>query len=354
MRVLFILGCNEGPSKRYRVFNHIEALKEVGINSEWIWDIHPEIYEKSYLGKFTNIVNFRGGFNERLGILLQNAKELQIPVIYDVDDLVFDESILQHVDAYVRMSSTDKAEYAQGVRSMRRALESCDAATASTPFLTSYIQSTVGVQTWRIPFGVNLRQIELAQILPGYGGGPKFITYLSGTKTHERDFLEAAEALQAILKKYKDVYLKVVGPLEIPNILNAVSHKIRRIPFMRWENLLVEASTAYINIAPFDPKSWFCQSKSNLKYIEAGLCAVPTIASPIGSFTQSIESGINGYIAESPENWEEIFHELIQDRMLRDRIGLAAREQVLASSTPHTIGNELVAAYSNINANYKK
>lgn len=123
---------------------------------------------------------------------------------------------------------------------------------------------------------------------------------------------------------------------------------------MRWENLLVEASTAYINIAPFDPKSWFCQSKSNLKYIEAGLCGVPTIASPIGSFIESIESGINGYIAGSPKKWEEIFHELIQDRILRDTIGLAAKEQVLASSTPYAIGNALVSAYSNINKYYRQ
>ena len=36
MRVLYILGCNEGPSKRYRVFNHIEALKAAGHHAEWI------------------------------------------------------------------------------------------------------------------------------------------------------------------------------------------------------------------------------------------------------------------------------------------------------------------------------
>lgn len=44
---LFILGSNEGPSARYRVFNHIEALLRQGQRAERVRDIHPEAHDWS-------------------------------------------------------------------------------------------------------------------------------------------------------------------------------------------------------------------------------------------------------------------------------------------------------------------
>lgn len=70
LRVLYILGCNEGPSKRYRVFNHINYLKIHNIESEWIWDIHPELQDDEYLKQFSIVVNFRGDTLKELKIYL--------------------------------------------------------------------------------------------------------------------------------------------------------------------------------------------------------------------------------------------------------------------------------------------
>jgi glycosyltransferase involved in cell wall biosynthesis len=349
MRVLYILGCNEGPSKRYRVFNHIEALGDLGCGAEWIWDIHPEIYDTGYLRNFDVIVNFRGGYNERFAILKANAEALRIPLIYDVDDLVFDDTILDHIDAYLKMPDSGKREYAEGVRSMRRALLECSAVTVSTPFLKAYIAKTVKKPTWMIPFGVNRRQIAIARLLRKQNNSSyKFITYLSGTKTHERDFIEAASALANVLSSYKNVYLKIVGPLDLPESLKNVQEKIIRVPFMRWENLVIETSRAYINIAPFDPESDFCQSKSNLKYIEAGLCGVPTRASPISAFQSVIKTGINGFIATNEQEWVEYLGRMIENPRVRDEIGEAARAHVFDTSTPGHIGRIALSTYEEI------
>jgi len=250
------------------------------------------------------------------------------------------------------MSSNLQLEYINGVRSMRQALTACDAATASTKIIADHIKKTCNMDAYVIPLGINKTQIQIADILRGYDGGPRYITYLSGTKTHDRDFTEAAPALSSILAKHDDVFLKIVGPLEIPTTLSKSMGKIIHLPFMRWEALLIETAASYVNIAPLDTKSLFCNAKSNLKYFEAALTAIPTIASPIQSYEEVITSGINGYLANNDEEWYDCLSELIDRPERRDNIGKAARADVYRGFTPKVIAEYLAVTYNRIISNY--
>jgi glycosyltransferase involved in cell wall biosynthesis len=348
LRVLYILGCNEGPSARYRVFNHIEALHKQGVAAEWLWDIHPEAQDREYLGKFSIIVNFRGGYSDRLERILAVAAELSIPTVYDIDDLVFDPSLAEQIDVYRKMQPDQQREYHAGMQSIGQAMRSSDFVTVSTPFLGEYAATFANKPVWIIPFGVNDRQVETAATLAGYSGGPRFITYLSGTSTHEADFNESVAALRRVLTEYDDVYLKLVGHLDIDTHLPGLRSKVIQIPFMHWKSLVFEAASAYFNIAPFEPGSPFCQSKSDLKFVEPGLSGVPTIASPISSFQSSIRHGVNGMIAASSDEWYAAFTALLDDPDLRQRMGQAAKIDVLRNRVPEKIGHRLVEAYSEI------
>lgn len=348
LRVLFILGCNEGPSARYRVFNHIEALNKQGVAAEWLWDIHPEAQDRAYLSKFSIIVNFRGGHSDRLEQLFAIARELSIPTVYDIDDLVFDPALADQIDAYRKMKPGQQRDYLAGMQSIERALRGSDYLTVSTPFLADYASTFTGKPVWIIPFGVNDRQIQTAAGLSGYVDGARFITYLSGTNTHEQDFSEAAEALRRILSEYDDVFLKLVGHLDIDTHLPGLHDKVIQIPFMDWKSLVFEAASAYVNIAPFEPGSPFCQSKSDLKYVEPGLSGVPTIASPISSFQASITHGVNGMIATTADEWYQAFTTLLDDQELRHRIGQSARRDVVQNRVPEALGRVLVKSYTEI------
>jgi glycosyltransferase involved in cell wall biosynthesis len=345
---LYILGCNEGPSARYRVFNHIEALEKQGVAAEWLWDIHPEAQERDYLSKFSLIVNFRGGYSDRLERIFALAHDLSIPTVYDIDDLVFDPGLADEIDVYRKMNPDDQRSYLAGMQSIEKALRGSDFVTVSTPFLGDYASKFADKPVWVMPFGVNDRQVESAANLPGYTDGPRFITYLSGTSTHERDFSEAVAALRRVLTEYDDVYLKLVGHLDIDTHLPSLQHKVIPIPFMHWKSLVFEAASAYINIAPFEPESPFCQSKSDLKYVETGLSGVPTIASPISSFQSSIKHGVNGMIATTADDWYAAFTALLDDPDLRQRMGQAAKADVLRNRVPDKIGRRLVQAYNQI------
>ncbi len=346
--VLYILGCNEGPSKRYRVFNHIDYLKAQGIHAEWIWDVHPEAGDPEYLKKFSIVVNFRGGHSDRCDRLFDILKSLKIPSVYDIDDLVFDPSLAGQIDAYRLMNVEDQRSYLDGMNSISRMVLSSDYITTSTSYLRDYLEGYSKKPTFIVPFGINDQQIKIATSYQPQPSSARFIGYLSGTKTHERDFAEAAPALRRILAEYDDVFLKLVGPLDIDTHLPGLRHKIVQIPFMHWEELVIETASLYVSLAPFEPGSPFCQSKSDLKFVEPALSSVPTIASAIGSFQDVIESGVNGFIANTQEEWYAALRQLIDDPCFRDAMGAKAHRTVIRDRSPHRIGEILKETYQAI------
>lgn len=352
LRVLYILGCNEGPSKRYRVFNHINYLKIHNIESEWIWDIHPELQDDEYLKQFSIVVNFRGGYSERIENLFIKCATLEIPTVYDIDDLVYDKTLVDKIDAFRLMGKRDKLNYLEGINSIAKMVLNSDYLTVSTPFLQEHISNFSSKESYLIPFGFNEDQYKLS-LVRKIPDSVRFIGYLSGTKTHEKDFREAAQALKKILTEYNDVYLKVIGYLDIDKHLPGLEHKVIQIPFMHWESLVFETSSLYIAIAPFDPLSEFCQSKSDLKFVEPALSKVPVIASPISSFNASIINGISGFIANNDDEWFAAFKALLNDNGLRDKMGQAAYNFVMQHRSPEVIGGIIRDVYLKIIENHK-
>lgn len=64
-----------------------------------------------------------------------------------------------------------------------------------------------------------------------------------------------------------------------------------------------------------------------LQYMGVG---VPPVISPVGMNMQVIEEGVDGFLAETPEEWRDKLEALIRDASLRRRMGEAAREKVMA------------------------
>jgi SAM-dependent methyltransferase/uncharacterized protein YbaR (Trm112 family) len=67
-----------------------------------------------------------------------------------------------------------------------------------------------------------------------------------------------------------------------------------------------------------------------LKFFEAALVDVPTIASPTGPYRRAIEHGKTGFLAASTDDWYEYGKRLIEDPELRARIGREAYNEALA------------------------
>jgi glycosyltransferase involved in cell wall biosynthesis len=72
----------------------------------------------------------------------------------------------------------------------------------------------------------------------------------------------------------------------------------------------------------------FERGKCGYKLIQYMACGLPVIASPVGVNCQIVEHGVNGFLAETPEQWEQALRTLLADPDLRRRMGQAGRHKV--------------------------
>ena len=99
-------------------------------------------------------------------------------------------------------------------------------------------------------------------------------------------------------------------------------------------SLPLEMARFDVNLAPLEYGNPFCEAKSELKFFEAALVGVPTIASPTGPFRRAIDHGKTGYLAATANDWYVYLKQLTEDVALRDRIAHDAYHAVLAAFGP--------------------
>jgi len=72
----------------------------------------------------------------------------------------------------------------------------------------------------------------------------------------------------------------------------------------------------------------FERGKCGYKLIQYMACGLPVVASPVGVNSQIVEHGVNGFLAETPEQWESALMALLVDPGLRKRMGHMGRQKV--------------------------
>ena len=112
---------------------------------------------------------------------------------------------------------------------------------------------------------------------------------------------------------------------------------------MPWQRLFEVMSEVDVNLAPLEPRNPFTECKSSIKYLEAALVGVPTIASPLSDFQRVIESERNGCLADSKEAWRDGLRQLVESPSLREALGARALEDALAHHTTSSAGPDLFA-----------
>jgi hypothetical protein len=103
-----------------------------------------------------------------------------------------------------------------------------------------------------------------------------------------------------------------------------------------------------INIAPLVADNPFGRSKSEIKYVEAGLVQVPTVATPTESFRFAIRPGENGYLAGDDAEWMEALATLVEQPDQRRALGEGAYQDVIQRYHPRVRSAELVETLDQI------
>ena len=345
--VLFVSGAPE-VARRYRCDHQAEQLKVLGATAEVASFDLVDLAES--LDRFQAFVLHRVPWGSDVGAFLDGARAAGKPVLFDTDDLVFDPAVLDHVAALEDMPSDEVRLYAEGLERYRRSLQECDAVIVST----STLKGLAGELHPRVVVSPNVASRamveagDVARTAVTKRTDVVTIGYLSGTNTHKKDFAAAADALITVLDERPATRLLIAGPLIIDQRFERFGDRVQRVDTQAWKRLASLQAAIDINLAPLEGDNPFTASKSCVKWIEAALVGVPTVASPRPDFERVIRDGVNGFLADDTSAWREKLTALVDDPTLRRELGDRARADVLSEHTTLARADSFYSAFSQL------
>jgi len=358
--VYFLSGCRAGTTFEYRVLQKQEQLALYGATSTVQQNLsyNEETLREAFSSDLLYL--YRVAYNPLVDELICGARARDIPMVFGVDDLVFDPKVTN--DPVRDMPPERAAHYYEGSWRYLQTLLACDAVVAATGYLAEQARAR-GKRAFVHRNGLSQWMIEEAERLareqpPRAADDEVIIGYGSGTPTHRQDLAEVAGPLAELMSRHAKVQLHLAGALHIdeaaalPEALAPFGERIRFLPQVPWRDWLAVQRTFDVNLAPLECGNPFCDAKSEIKYTEAAVVGVPTVASRTGAFELAIRDGKNGFLADSADEWLEKLERLVSDRAFRREMGQAAQADVMARYTPQVLGQQLLHTMERIRELY--
>jgi hypothetical protein len=149
-------------------------------------------------------------------------------------------------------------------------------------------------------------------------------TVLFGALNRTREGLGLATAIAPVLARHP--HARVVVVLDRA-VFDAIAHPNKvfrpRLDYADWHRQLADSDIALLPLAPSLPNA----CKSDLKWVECAAHGVACIASPT-AYAGSIEDGATGLLADTPQAFAQALARLLDDPVLRRRLGRAAQRRV--------------------------
>ena len=328
--ILIINGCTLPHPQRYRVDHQVEQLRAAGLYAD---RVDYESLTLDSLKYYRGFIFFRCPITPTVEEFIKKAKEENKTVFFDIDDLVIDKKYTDTIEFVKNMNKQDKAVYDDGVERTNKTLKMCDYAITTTECLAKEL----GQYVKEVYINRNVaseRMVELSQeaLKNAEEHDDIVMGYLSGSITHNPDLELIKPAIISMLKKYKNVKLKLVGEITLPDDLKKFEDQIIIEPFMDWEQLPALIASLDINLAPLE-KSIFNEAKSENKWMEAALVKTVTVASNVGAFQKMVKNDVDGVLCENNEkSWEKALEKVITNKEYREKIANNAYNRVIKNN----------------------
>ena len=315
---------------RYRVLNKAEQLRKHGFD---VKVVNLSEFELTQAQNASHIIIYRSPISPELLRLCHLAKDYGKPIFFDIDDLVFDTLYTDQLSYTKGLPHHEKENYDANVRNYGYMLENCDGAITST----NQLQKELKKYRSKVLLNRNLASDELisisSQFLKDYSQVSDVIKigYFSGSISHNENFELIKPTIKKLLEKYSNVQLHIVGILDIPKDMKPFENQIVTHDYVDWDKLPVLISEVDINLAPL-VDSIFNRAKSEIKWIEAALVKVPTVASKIGAFSDMVIDGETGLLA-TDDQWFDKLEALVLSPELRQNLAESAYRAVLENCT---------------------
>lgn len=344
---LYFVKGPDSSTFRYRCFNVLQATKkskkwQAIFFSRWESKTVKELIPKSDLLVFGR----QSRWDSLIKNIIEEAKKNKLPVLFDLDDLVFDKKYLLLVTNTI--GETSNLDYwAPYFDDIHSTAEHVDGFLVTNDFLGEKIK-----QTFKKPYQVIMNSLNDEQVAAsdtylalGVKNGRKTfdIGYFSGSPTHVNDLEVALPEILAFLEDHEDARLKVVGLMEFDERANKFleNGQIEFLPPVDFRKLQRAMCEVDVNIAPLVIND-FTNCKSELKFFEAAAVETTTIASPTYTFKKAISDGENGFLAQ-PGEWYSKLEYLYDNPEENQKMSKKARGYVLK----HYYGDEFLKEVEN-------
>lgn len=317
-----------GPSSRLRFLDFIPLLLEHGIAV----DAHP-FFDDAYLtekyaGRSVSVFQLLGYYARRIGALfrLKNYDLIWLekealpflpwwiegallsgkPYIVDFDDAWYLR--YQQGNKIIQIFLGDKLEHV--VHRARRVI-------AGNAHLESWARAAGASDIVRLPTTVDPARYHPAtppqsgRFNIGWIGSPSSAAYLT---------LLAPVFAELTAEPGTKLQLIGSGPVTLP----AVTPEI--LPW-REETEAHDISQFDVGVMPLRADPW-SEGKCSYKLIQYMAAGLPVVASPVGMNCEVVQQGINGFLAETADEWRTALSTLRDQPELRQRMGDAGRRRV--------------------------
>lgn len=334
--VVFLAGEPHTPGRYYRVERFAEAARRSGFATTVLNAGEARTRLDAFLSADLAFI-WRCWWDEDVEEAVAAARAAGAAVVFDIDDLLFEPELARHdeIDG-LRSQGAAEAEMRVFFAGFGRTLAAADYCTAPTAPLLERMKARSGRPGFILPNGFDHAKLARSRSAlrarrAEPADGLLRIGYAAGTRTHQRDFAEAAEAVARVLAEGANRRLVLFKSGELPQVmleefpaLASHAHQIEWREMRPLHELPEELARFDINIAPLQRDNLFCEAKSELKYFEAALVETPTVASPTQPYRAAIQDEQTGFLAADPEAWYAALSRLAADGRLRTRIGRAA------------------------------
>ena len=311
--VIFIKDEFDDSTFRYRAYNVIQSMQysEKYTLECFLFEEINKLY--NILNKIDLIILQRAYWTFELESFINIAKKNNIKVIFDIDDLIYSPKYVPEYLNNIGIYSENHINYFFAYsKRLEMVAEMCDGFIVTTEKLYKNIKNDFNKPTWIFHNYLNLEQEKASDNVlslkkNSYSNKKFFIGYFSGSYSHKRDLEIVEPALFKLMKNYDDIYLKIVGYMELSPELKQLKKEGRVIfsKFVSFEELIYEIGKVDLNIIPLQ-KNNFNECKSELKYFEASIVNTITCATDNSVYKKIINDGIDGFLSDEISWFEKM------------------------------------------------
>ena len=337
-KIVYVIE-NATFSSRYRIEHLREEMLSQGVAGD-IWDV-AHMPKDIPWQDIKSVVIYRCQDTESVINFIQLARKHQVRVLYDVDDLIFDYSMIEGLDFLKGKEYENFQNYTEHIY---RCMDLCDGIIVSTDILADCVRKAFPGKEVFVSRNMASTQMAIlsnkAYLSRRVDDNEVILGYFSGSNTHNKDFDMIRGTLLSILGRYDNLKIKVGGCIELGQEFWAYEDRIDREGFVDWRKLPEIIASVDINLMPLE-NTIFHVAKSENKWMEAAFVGVPTIASYNSEIQSHTCNGKDILLCNTQNEWNDALVKMITDADYREMIAKNARERVMEEKLTITHKEEL-------------